>query len=146
MDPLTTVVELEALRNLKARYCRLLDTRDFAGWRALLRDDLKVRVAITAPGPEAPPALTYDSADEFVAGVTASLNGAATMHHCHTAELELTSATTATGVWAMEDRLLYPGGQKVSGAGHYHESYVKADGRWTIATLELTRTLLELPR
>lgn len=145
MDPLTTLLELEALRTLKGRYCRLLDTRDFAGWRALLRDDLRVRVAITPPGPEAPPALTYDSADEFVAGVTASLTGAQTMHHCHTPELELTSATTATGIWAMEDRLLYPGGQAVRGAGHYHESYVKDDGRWRIAALELTRTLLELP-
>jgi len=142
-DPLRTLLELEALRSLKGRYCRLLDTRDFTAWRALFRDDLRVRLAISAPRPDAPPELTYDDADEFVARVTASLTGAATVHHCHTPELALTSATTATGIWAMEDRLFYPGRHRVLGTGHYHETYVKDGDRWLIASLELTRTYLE---
>ena len=53
------------------------------------------------------------------------------MHHGHMPEIELTSDTTATGIWAMEDHLWWPEGsalQHLHGYGHYHETYVKLAG------------------
>ncbi|HNA50885.1 MAG TPA: nuclear transport factor 2 family protein, partial [Mycobacterium sp.] len=38
----STADELEAIRQLKARYCRYLDTRDVDGWRGLFAPDLTV--------------------------------------------------------------------------------------------------------
>jgi hypothetical protein len=64
------------------------------------------------------------------------------VHHCHTPELTLTSPTTATGIWAMEDLLFFGDGTQLHGAGHYHETYAKRNGRWQITSLHLTRTLL----
>ena len=75
--------------------------------------------------------------------VLGGIAGAATMHHCHTPEIELTSATTASGIWAMEDLLVFPDGSRLHGAGHYHEEYEKRYGRWQITRLHLTRTLMD---
>jgi hypothetical protein len=66
----------------------------------------------------------------------------ATVHHCHTPEITLTSPTEATGIWAMEDLLFFADGTQLHGAGHYRETYEKRDGRWLITSLHLTRTLL----
>jgi hypothetical protein len=60
----------------------------------------------------------------------------------------LTSPTTATGIWAMEDLLVFGfdfgRARELHGAGHHHETYEKHDGRWRIKTLHLTRTLLKM--
>jgi hypothetical protein len=59
-------------------------------------------------------------------------------------EIELTSATTATGVWAMEDMLRWPNGMELHGYGHYHETYEKSDGRWRIRSTTLTRLRVDM--
>lgn len=59
-------------------------------------------------------------------------------------QLTTTSAATATGVWAMEDLLIFGDGRQMLGAGHYHETYVKMEGSWRIKSLHLTRTILRI--
>jgi hypothetical protein len=137
--------EIEAIRQLKARYCRFLDTKDVESWRRLFADDVRVRVDLTpaTAGAAAQPGPAWNSADEFVAAVMASLENAATVHHCHTSEIALTSGTAASGIWAMEDRIVYPGGRELRGTGFYHETYAKQDGDWRIKTQHLTRTLVQ---
>ncbi len=64
------------------------------------------------------------------------------VHHGHTPEIALTSATTATGIWAMEDELWWTNGdfeEHLHGYGHYHEEYRRIEGRWLIAYRRLTR-------
>jgi hypothetical protein len=138
--------EIAALHRLKAQYCRFLDTRDIQAWRALFAPDVVVLLdlAVSTGGadPQTMPPLEGLAAFEPV--VLGGIEGAATMHHCHTPEIDLTSATTATGIWAMEDLLVYPNGSELHGAGHYHETYEKVDGRWRIKTLHLTRTMMRL--
>ncbi|WP_373863621.1 nuclear transport factor 2 family protein [Nocardia vermiculata] len=63
-------------------------------------------------------------------------------HHGHTPEITLTSNTTATGIWAMEDQLWWTNGdveEHLHGYGHYHEKYRKVDGKWLISYRNLTR-------
>ena len=48
-------------------------------------------------------------------------------------------ATTATGVWALEDVVRLAPGVNLNGRGHYHETYEKVDGEWLIKTSTLTR-------
>ena len=62
-----------------------------------------------------------------------------TVHQVHAPEIELTSATTATGVWALEDVVRLAPGLNLKGYGHYHETYEKIDGRWYIMGSKLTR-------
>ncbi|MDM4139113.1 MULTISPECIES: nuclear transport factor 2 family protein [Mycobacterium] len=138
--------DLEALRQLKARYCRFLDTKDLASWRAVFTTDLVVTLdmAVSTAGADPQTAPPIEGVDNFAPMVMGGLEGVATKHHCHTPELTLTSATTATGIWAMEDLLIFGDGRELYGAGHYHETYEKRDGAWQIKSLHLTRTILRM--
>ncbi|SPM35719.1 3-phenylpropionate/cinnamic acid dioxygenase, small subunit [Mycobacterium rhizamassiliense] len=138
--------ELEELRQLKARYCRFLDTKDVESWRGVFTPDLVVTLdmAVGVAGADPQTAAPIEGVDNFVPMVLGGLEGVATVHHCHTPELALTSATTATGIWAMEDMLFFADGGQLHGAGHYHETYEKRDGCWRIKTLHLTRTILRM--
>jgi hypothetical protein len=141
--------DLEAIRQLKARYCRFLDAKDAEAWRSVFTTDVVVHLDMAPAVGGADPMTTLaaegpESRDNFVPSVLASLENAATMHHCHTPEITLTSRSTATGIWAMEDWIIFPGGQELHGAGHYHETYEKQDGTWRIKTLHLTRTILKI--
>ena len=78
-------------------------------------------------------------ADEFMSFLQQTLAGVISVHHGHMPEIELTSATTAQGIWAMEDMLRWSDGRELHGYGHYHESYAKIDGAWYISRLKLTR-------
>ncbi|OBK80402.1 nuclear transport factor 2 family protein [Mycobacterium sp. 1164985.4] len=126
------LVEIEAIKQLKARYCRLLDTKDWAAWRTLFADDF---LSDTSPagGKE------IQGADEFVAFTRKSLRNQATVHQVHAPEIELTSPTTARGVWALEDVVRFGPGVNLRGYGHYHETYEKVDGQWRFKTSTLTR-------
>ena len=138
--------ELEAIRQLKARYCRYLDTKDIEGWRTLFSPDVVVTLdmAVSSGGADGQTAPALHGLADFEALTLGGIGEAATMHHCHTPELSLTSQDTATGIWAMEDRLIFPDGRELHGAGHYHETYEKHDGAWRITSLHLTRTILRL--
>jgi hypothetical protein len=72
----------------------------------------------------------------FLLGV---IGDVVTVHHGHTPEIELTSATTARGIWAMEDMLRWPDGREMHGYGHYHETYELVEDAWRIKTSTLTR-------
>jgi len=138
--------ELEALRQLKARYCRFLDTKDVESWRAVFTSDVVVTLdmAVSVGGADPQTAPPLQGVNNFVPMVMGGLEKVATKHHCHTPELTLVSATTAAGIWAMEDLLIFADGGQLFGAGHYHETYEKQDGSWRIKTLHLTRTMLKM--
>ncbi|MCV7279859.1 nuclear transport factor 2 family protein [Mycolicibacterium flavescens] len=128
----TDLAEIEAIKQLKARYYRLLDTKDWAGWRALFVDDF---VSDTTPAG----GKRIEGADEFVGFTRKSLRNQATVHQVHAPEIELTSATTARGVWALEDVVRFGPGVNLRGYGHYHETYEKLDGQWRFTSSTLTR-------
>jgi bile-acid 7alpha-dehydratase len=61
------------------------------------------------------------------------------MHHAHTPEIEITSETTASGKWYLEDFVLTaipsdwaPNGTVMHGTGIYVDEYVKIEGEWFI--------------
>lgn len=143
---ITQADDVEAIRQLKARYCRFLDTRDVESWRAVFHDDVVVTLdmAVSTGGADPQTAPPVHGIDNFASMVLGSLEGVATKHHCHTPEITLTSPTTATGIWAMEDLLIFPDGRELHGAGHYHETYEKRAGEWRIASMHLTRTILRM--
>ena len=78
-------------------------------------------------------------ADEFVAFIHKSLGNRGHGAQVHAPEIELTSATTARGVWALEDVVRLAPGVNLRGYGHYHETYEKIDGQWRITSSKLTR-------
>ena len=135
--------DVEAIKQLKARYCRLIDTKDWDGLAGVFADDVEVDLSGEGAG-------VTRGATEFVSFLQTVLGNAVTVHHGHTPEIELTSTTTAAGIWALEDQLWWPEGGPFTymhGFGHYHETYEKTDTGWRIKTLTITRLqrLLEPP-
>lgn len=126
------LLEIEAIKRLKSRYCRYLDTKDWTAWRTLFTDDF-VSDTSRAGGK------VITGADDFVAFTRKSLRSQPTVHQVHAPDIELTSPTTATGVWALEDVVRFGPGINLRGYGHYTETYEKIDGAWRIKTSTLTR-------
>ena len=132
MDDVATLLEIEAIKQLKARYCRYLDTKDWDAWRGLFSDDFLSDTSLAG-------GKVIRGADEFVAFTRKGLRSQATVHQVHAPEIELTSPTTASGVWALEDVVRFGPGVNLRGYGHYTETYQKVDGRWRITSSTLTR-------
>ncbi|MEB3062919.1 nuclear transport factor 2 family protein [[Mycobacterium] zoologicum] len=124
--------DIEAIKRLKSRYCRYLDTKDWAAWRALFTDDFLSDTS-RAGGK------IISGADEFVAFTRKSLRSQPTVHQVHAPDIEPDSPTTAHGVWALEDVVRFGPGMNLRGYGHYTETYEKVDGHWRIKSSTLTR-------
>jgi hypothetical protein len=136
MELIERLEAIEAIQQLKARYFRTLDTKDWVGFRGVLTDDVVIDTTEDAGG------VPSVGADAFIPRLLEAIGEATTVHHGHMAEIELTSPTTADGVWAMEDRIRWPSGAPIGsmhGWGHYFETYRKQPDGWRIATLKLTR-------
>jgi uncharacterized protein (TIGR02246 family) len=130
------LVAIEAIHQLKARYFRGIDTKDWDLWADVFAEDATLAV------PEI--GMSIAGRDAIVQGVSGALVDATTVHHGHMPEIEITSPTTATGIWAMYDYVEWPAledGSRVGmhGYGHYHETYVCHDGTWRIASSRLDR-------
>ena len=123
---------IEEIRQLKARYFRLLDTKQWDAWAELFTEDFEGVVH----GPH--PVMHFSGRDQMVETNRKVLAEAPTVHHGHTPEIELTGPDTATGIWAMVDIVTL--GEGFTGHGHYHETYRREGGTWRIARLELRRT------
>jgi hypothetical protein len=144
VDAAADLAEIEAIKQLKARYFRLLDTKDWVGWRQLFTDDVATGTDTAPPQADGaqrmPP--RHADADAFVAFVGDLLRDSVTVHHGHMPEIELTGADTARGIWAMDD-IVASAAATTRGYGHYHEEYRKRDGTWRIARMHLTRLRIE---
>jgi hypothetical protein len=132
MDRLAQISEIEEIKKLNARYFRLMDEKRWDEWAEVFSEDF---VGIyQGQHPE----LRFDGRDAIVSENRRILASAKTIHHGHMPEIELTSETSATGIWAMFDYVELPE-FTLKGYGHYHEEYVKRGGRWEIKSIRLTR-------
>lgn len=138
--PLVSDIQFQdwlAICNLKARYCRCLDTKDWVGFAAVFTEDL---ILDTSPSG----GLRIEGRDAALDYIRSSISqDVITTHHIHAPEIEI-SGDTASGIWAMQDRNIWPNGRKLLGFGHYHEVYVRIEGTWRIAETQLTRINVEM--
>jgi hypothetical protein len=144
----TAADDIEEIRQLKARYFRGVDTRNWALLRAVFTNDARVGpmesgvpehlLALQPPTPEH--ARLGSGVDAFMERIKPFLTGVISVHHGHQPEIKVIGNDKADGIWAMEDVLVWPkAGYRVRGAGHYWETYQKVDGQWLISSVRLTR-------
>ena len=126
--------EIEAIKQLKGRYFRGLDCKDWALFRSVFTDDFNGNYGDSD-------AEKFNSGDAIVEQMKAMLADAVTVHHGHTPEIEIIDETSAKGIWAMED-IVEHADFKLQGWGHYHETYRKLEGEWKIASVQLARLKL----
>ena len=133
------LLAIEEIKQVKARYFRCMDTKDWAGFEAVFAPD--ATADFTPPGGNAAE-WSPSGRENILAFVRRALETAITVHHGHMPEVEVTSPTTARAVFAMEDLIWWPEGSRrktLHGWGHYHETYEKIAENWQIKTIRLTR-------
>ena len=134
------LVDIEEIKQLKARYFRFMDMKQWDAWADVFTEDCHLLVE-GSPGVNQ---TDITGRDKIVAFVSKVLRDEITTHHGHMPEIEITGPDTARAIWAMYDYLTGP--ISLKGYGHYHETYRRgADGRWRIATLDLRRIRVDEP-
>jgi hypothetical protein len=128
------LVDLEAIKQLKARYFRALDTKDAVQLRRVFGDDCRFEGT----------SRRFAGPDEFVAGIGDHLRGAITVHHGHGPEIRLLGDDQARGVWAFNNYVDWPGtGDGARSYGHYEDNYTRRGDEWTISLLRLSYVHVE---
>jgi hypothetical protein len=123
-----------AICETKARYCRCLDTKDWAGYADCFTEDVVF---------ELPPAgeNTHRGRDAALAYIRSCVEDSVTTHHVHNPEVTFNGVDAADVIWAMQDRNTWSearrqamGNRGHTGFGHYRERYLRClDGKWRIA-------------
>jgi SnoaL-like protein len=139
MSAVDRLVAIEDIKQLKARYFRCLDQKDWDCWRAVFASDF-----------------IDGTRKEGMDGMFRHLheNGlydrVKSVHHGEMPEITILSPTTARGIWAGGSEIFFPLGQHFETTGKeaveqgkshhfytfYYETYVKQDGQWKIHTMD----------
>lgn len=137
-----SLADLQAIVALKARYCRLVDTKRWDDWRELFTED--ARMEVTPAGDTIPRA-------RFVPMVVGLVSAMRTVHQCSMPEIAITGPGLARGTWAYRYELEWgdaapelpfnqlPGQHGYVELGHYEETYVRQAGRWRISFLRTAK-------
>ena len=137
MDRQRYVEDFIAISQVKARYCRFLDAKDWAAYTDLFTESFVLD--LTQAGGQAP----IEGREAAVKNIRSFVEHAKTAHQVHQPEMEI-DGDVAHVIWAMQDRVIW-GEDRVgalqesghTGYGQYHERYERKDGRWRIARLQL---------
>ena len=133
--------EIEAIKRLKYKYFRCIDTKRWKELAECFSEDARC---------------DYDSgkyAHEGRDAILAFLEGAMgrpamiTLHQVHHPEIELTGPGEATGVWYLEDRVVDREHDFVlQGAAFYRDTYRKEPEGWRIRSTGYERVFEEMGR
>ncbi|MBP1689212.1 MAG: snoaL-like domain protein [Deltaproteobacteria bacterium] len=120
--------EIEAIKQLKYKYLRCVDLKRW--------DELRECFAEDATSAYGDGQYSFRGREQIMEFLIARMDRPTfiTFHHCHHPEIQLTSSTTAVGIWAMEGMGIdLQAGTINHCAAYYHDEYVQRNGQWQIA-------------
>ncbi len=141
---LDDLLAIEAIKDLKARYCRFVDTKQWDRLATLFAPETRL-YGFGSVGDGGTP-------DAFVAGLAKRLGKVISIHHVTSPEIVLTGPDTARGIWPMMDYLEFPDGEAPHeapgsrgfvGWGHYEEEYRRTPEGWKFTFMRLTRLRID---
>jgi len=148
---LADFITLHEISQLKYRYVRGLDTQDWA----LVKDCFTENASVWYSGGKFS-RTGRDDIMEFLKGlVTPSFYSSHIVLH---PEIDLTSATTAKGIWRLQDIVHFTeenpafahanikGGEEMTGAAYYHDEYQKGADGWKISRMGYVRIFEAIER
>ena len=122
--------EIEAIKQLKARYWRCVDQKLWNEWADCFVEDAKMDIQ---------PMGIIQGKRQIVQAISNGIGTAISTHQGHSPEIEITGDTTAKGKWALYDHIFDERSKTVSeGFGLYEDEYVKENGQWKIKTTRIT--------
>jgi hypothetical protein len=136
------VLAIEEIHQLKARYMRCMDTKDWVCWGGVFAPNFHFKAGN----------LEWHSGKEMVQSthLTGLFDRVKTVSHAYTPEIEILSPTTAKGTWSVDFLHYWPAGTGTTAGneivaqgqwnhtdGYYHDTYIKIGGRWFIQSEEI---------
>jgi hypothetical protein len=131
--------EIEAIKQLKYRYMRCIDEKRWDELSECFAENATVSYSgdkYAFAGRDAIMKFLVDSMDRdsFLSSPRVGQPG-----------IELTSETTATGIWALQDTVIDTQFEiTLRGAAFYRDEYVKIGGQWKIQSTGYERTFEEI--
>jgi bile-acid 7alpha-dehydratase len=129
--------DIEAIKKLKAKYFRCVDKKLWEEMETVLTEDAVA---------------DYGMGIELLQGRKAIIeflkknldrDSMISVHQGHNPEIEITSDTTARGVWVLNDRLIIQTIATLNGWRYYEDEYVKVNGEWKKKSTKITNILEE---
>lgn len=139
MNDLERLMEIERIKQLKYRYFRHLDLKEWDALEALFTAD-----ATSSYGDGK---FAYSGREKIMEFLRGALGRPTilTAHHGHHPEIELTGPETARGTWALGDQVIdLEHGFVLRGAAFYEDEYRKESGEWRLAATGYRRTYEEM--
>lgn len=131
--------ELEAIKRLKYKYIRCIDEKRWDEMRDCFDENASVAFSGGKYAFQGRAAIMKFMVDSMGRDAFHS------SHRVHQPEIEFTSDTTATGIWALEDTVIDTQFEiTLRGAAFYRDEYVKVDGQWKIRFTGYERTFEEV--
>jgi len=127
--------DIEAIKQLKHRYLRSIDTADIATLATLLADEIEIDYKGGSYHWQ------VSGKQTVLDSIAASFhNRAIAQHTGHHPEIEITSPTSATGLWYLTDSFTHLDSLHVTaGSALYRDNYEKQGGIWLIKRSSYTR-------
>lgn len=122
--------DVQAIKELKSRYFRALDTKDWPELEKTMAEDIETSYSNGK--------LVFHGPKEITAYFDKSMpKTELTLHQGHNPEIWFESDTVAYGKWYLQDMLIFAEGDpyeglQVEGSAIYTDKYVKVDGEWLI--------------
>jgi SnoaL-like domain len=143
MDTLERLWAIEQIRQLKSRYFRFVDTKDWLGLESIFCEDAMFDTPGTRGG-QAPVTTDKNSLrgrDAIVGYIREGMASSSSVHHGHGHEVTIDAPDEAHGIIALEDVVTWEHPRRVHlhGFGYYHEIYRTENGAWRIWRSTLTR-------
>ncbi len=131
--------DIEAIKRLKYKYFRCLDLK--------LWDEMRECFTEDATSAYSSGTFSFQGREQILRFLIDAMDRPTVLsaHHGHHPEIDITSPTTAVGVWALGDIFIdLQAGVTVRGAAFYRDEYVKVNGQWKIKATGYERTFEEI--
>ena len=134
-DAVQQLLDIEAIKRVKHAYFRCIDTGNFEEIAGLFHPDVTVYFK----------GGTYEwkleGRDDYVSSISQSFHTRSVGHHNgHHPEIEILSATEATGIWYLADHMwVLNANNYTTGTAIYWDRYEKVEGRWLVRDTQYER-------
>ncbi len=139
--------DIEAIKQLKARYCRAMDTRDWLALASCYTEDTYIDLT----GEEALAGFREPicGIKAVVASIRDALGDGKCIHVTFLPEITFESDDQAKGVWGLKYSTWQPAGSSLPilhGFAYSHDEYARIGGRWLIRSIALDIVWSDPPR
>ena len=133
MQTIEKLAIIEAVKALKARYCRLVDTKEWAAFEELFAPDATFETPASK-------GVAVRGGAQIVGLIRQAIGDAASLHLAYLPELEVIDAHNVRGVWGLEtvlDARAAPGATPPRSYAFSFDSYVLSNGKWLVQSVRL---------